>query len=107
MSVVLPRERDVILELGHVILDSTHHGMRVFPSSLVATVMLQCCRDGMPLTELIVRVEQLRDEIVARGGTVHWITGGCVCVTGGGVPLVCVCVSLVGVCHWCVCVCHW
>ncbi len=74
LSVMLSHERDVVLKLGHVILDRIHHGMRIFPSSLVATVMLQC-RGGILVTELVRRVELLRDEVVARGGTVHWITG--------------------------------
>ena len=84
---ILSSERDVVLTLGHKIIDRTRHGMRVFPSSLVATVMLQC-RNGLPLDELVRRVEWLRHEIVTRGGTVHWITGednnaGGHCVVGG------------------------
>ena len=76
---ILSSERDVVLTLGHKVIDRTRHGMRVFPSSLVATVMLQC-RNGLPLEELVRRVEWLRHEIVTRGGTVHWITGeGALC----------------------------
>ena len=70
----LSSERDAVLELGHKIIDHTHNGMRVFPSSLVATIVMQC-RDGISLEELVRRVEWLRAEILARGGTVHWITG--------------------------------
>lgn len=74
MSVALSSERDVIMELGHTIIDHTHIGMRVFPSSLVATIMIQC-REGISCKELVGRVEWLKAEILARGGTVHWITG--------------------------------
>ena len=76
MSVSLSSERDAVLELGHEIIDHTHNGMRVFPSSLVATIVMQC-KDGIPFEELIRRVESLRAEILARGGTVHWITSQC------------------------------
>ena len=40
-SVILPRERQVILELSHVILDHTHHGMWVFPTAMTAALLLQ------------------------------------------------------------------
>ena len=71
---ILSCEREVVLQLGHKIIDHTRHGMRVFPSTLFATVMLQC-RNGIPLNKLIRKVEWLRHEIVTHGGTVHWITG--------------------------------
>lgn len=38
---ILPSERQVILELSHVILDHTHHGMRVYPTAMAATLILQ------------------------------------------------------------------
>ena len=38
---MLPGERQLILKLGHMILDHTHHGMRIFPSTLIATAVLQ------------------------------------------------------------------
>ena len=41
MSLMLPGERQLILKLGHMILDHTHQGMRIFPSTLIATAVLQ------------------------------------------------------------------
>ena len=38
---ILPSERQVILELSHVILDHTHHGMRIYPTSMTAALILQ------------------------------------------------------------------
>lgn len=38
---MLPGERQLILKLGHMILDHTHQGMRIFPSTLIATAVLQ------------------------------------------------------------------
>ena len=41
MSVVVEGERQFVKELGHMILDSVQQNMRTFPTSLVATVLLQ------------------------------------------------------------------
>ena len=38
---ILPRERQVILELSHVILDHTHRGMWVYPTAMTAALILQ------------------------------------------------------------------
>lgn len=38
---ILSSERQVILELSHVILDHTHHGMRIYPTSMTAALILQ------------------------------------------------------------------
>lgn len=38
---LLPKERQLILELGHMILEHTNQGMRVFPSAMVAALVLQ------------------------------------------------------------------
>lgn len=38
---LFPEERDVVEELGHIIVERTHFGMRVFPTALVATALLQ------------------------------------------------------------------
>jgi hypothetical protein len=40
-SVILPQERQVILELSHVILDHTHHGMHIYPTAMTAALLLQ------------------------------------------------------------------
>ncbi|CAI8011661.1 Dihydroxyacetone phosphate acyltransferase [Geodia barretti] len=40
-SLILPQERQVILELSHVILDHTHHGMHVYPTAMTAALLLQ------------------------------------------------------------------
>ena len=40
-SVVLPEERQVILELSHWILDHTHHGMHIYPTAMTAALLLQ------------------------------------------------------------------
>ena len=38
---VLPSERQVVLELSHVVLDCIHQGMRVYPTAMVAALVLQ------------------------------------------------------------------
>ena len=48
---MLPGERQLVLEVGHMILDHTHQGMRIFPSTLIATTLLQNT-GGIPLGEV-------------------------------------------------------
>ena len=40
-TLVLPKERQLILKLGHMIIKHTNQGMRVFPSAMVAALVLQ------------------------------------------------------------------
>ena len=47
---VLPGERQLVLKLGHMILDHTHQGMRIYPSALIAATILQST-GGIPLGE--------------------------------------------------------
>jgi len=47
---VLPGERQLVLKLGHMILDHTHQGMRIYPSALIAATILQSI-GGIPLGE--------------------------------------------------------
>ncbi len=41
MSGLLPDDWKVVKALGDIVLDRIHSGMKVFPSSLVATALLQ------------------------------------------------------------------
>jgi len=68
-------EREAMVQLGHHITDNIYDGMRIFPSSMVATVMLSSDNAGISLDRLVRQVEWLKREIVYRGGTVHWISG--------------------------------
>lgn len=47
---VLSGERQLVLKLGHMILDHTHQGMRIYPSALIAATILQST-GGIPLGE--------------------------------------------------------
>ena len=38
---ILPSERQVVLELSHVVLDHIHQGMRIYPTAMVAALVLQ------------------------------------------------------------------
>ena len=49
-SVILPSERQVILELSHVILGHTHRGMWVYPTAMTAALILQN-RTGLEKSE--------------------------------------------------------
>jgi glycerone phosphate O-acyltransferase len=73
-SVILPRERQVILELSHVILDHTHHGMWVFPTAMTAALLLQHS-SGLERKDLASMLEWLKEQVLLRGSKVHWEGG--------------------------------
>lgn len=41
MSALLPEDWKVVKTLGEIILDQIHLGMKIFPTALVATALLQ------------------------------------------------------------------
>ena len=47
---VFPGERQLVLKLGHMLLDRTHQGMRIYPSAMIAATVLQNT-GGIPLGE--------------------------------------------------------
>ena len=89
---ILPEERQVILELSHVILDHTHHGMHIYPTAMTAALLLQHSSGlersesltisssnslsiSMSVGELMERLEWLKEQVILRGSKVYWDTG--------------------------------
>lgn len=86
----------MILELSHVILDHTHQGMHIYPTAMVAALLLQH-RDGLErseqhspdytymslilydimcvLDDLMHRLKWLKSQVILRGARVHWERG--------------------------------
>ena len=80
-----------------MILDHTHHGMRIFPTSLTAALLLQHSTTGLGRSELthtpffflssisslpllltgemMPKLEWLRGQVLLRGAKIHWEGG--------------------------------
>lgn len=71
VSELLPDERHMITRLGHMILDEIHQGMKIFPSAMIAAVLLQNT-NGIHRGDLVLEVERLKEDLVSRGALVEW-----------------------------------
>ncbi|XP_019849514.1 PREDICTED: dihydroxyacetone phosphate acyltransferase-like [Amphimedon queenslandica] len=68
----LPGEREMVLELGYQILHKINKKMKIFPSSILSSLLLHFNNGGVERDKLINWMDVLKAEIEKRGGIVHW-----------------------------------
>lgn len=92
-TMIQPGEREMIVELGHMIVHRTYHCMTLYPSTLMASIVL-CQPSGVPLGELVSMLEWLRCELEERGVSVYWEEGDTLSLVHTSLKMHTVCLDL-------------
>ncbi|KAL5463463.1 hypothetical protein EMCRGX_G032358 [Ephydatia muelleri] len=92
-TMVFSGEREMIVELGHMVIHRTYHCMVVYPSTLMASAVLYE-PSGVPLGELVSIMEWLRRELEERGVAVYWEGDNTVSLVHSSLQMHSACVEL-------------